>query len=84
MHLLKVLTHGSLCSPIRLTWTETFQFSIFQVSACQRTILYYDFISRCYLALFNPLPHMPILGSSNSAANYGLMSKILTNGDAIF
>ena len=25
---------------------------------------------------FNPLPHMPILGSSNSAANKGMMSKI--------
>ena len=33
---------------------------------------------------FNPLPHMPVLGSSNSAANKVLMSKILTNGDTIF
>ena len=32
----------------------------------------------------NPLPHMPILGSSNSAANTDIMSKILTNGDTIF
>ena len=32
----------------------------------------------------NPLPHMPILGSSNSAANKDMMSKILTNGDTIF
>ena len=32
----------------------------------------------------NPLPDMPILGSSNSAANKDMMSKILTNGDAIF
>ena len=30
--------------------------------------------------LFNPLPHMPILGSSNSAANEYMMSKIWTNG----
>ena len=32
----------------------------------------------------NPLPHMPILGSSNSAANKDVMSKIWTNGDTIF
>ena len=31
----------------------------------------------------NPLPHMPILGSSNLAANKDMMSKILTNGDGI-
>ena len=29
---------------------------------------------------FNPLPHMPILGSSNSAANKNMMSKIWTKG----
>ena len=29
---------------------------------------------------FNPLPDMPILGSSNSAANQNMMSKIWTNG----
>ena len=32
---------------------------------------------------FNPLPHMPILGSSNSAASNDVMSKIWTNGDTI-
>ena len=32
---------------------------------------------------FNPLHHMPILGSSNSAANKDMMSKIWTNGDTI-
>ena len=32
----------------------------------------------------NPLPHMPIFCSSNSAANKDMMSKILTNGDTIF
>ena len=31
----------------------------------------------------NPLPHMPILGSSNSAANKDMMSKIWTNADTI-
>ena len=29
------------------------------------------------------LPHMPILGSSNSAANKDMMSKIWTNRDTI-
>ena len=32
----------------------------------------------------NPLPNMPILGSSDSAANKDITSKILTNGDTIF
>ena len=31
----------------------------------------------------NPLPDMPILGPSNSAANKDTMSKIWTNGDTI-
>ena len=38
----------------------------------------------CIREWVNPLPHMPILVSSNSAANKGMMSKILTNGDTIF
>ena len=29
--------------------------------------------------IVNPLPHMPNLGSSNSAANKSMMSKIWTN-----
>ena len=32
-----------------------------------------------FLKAFNPLPRMPILGSSNSAANKIMMSKIWTN-----
>ena len=32
---------------------------------------------------FNPLPYMPIFGSSISAANKDMMSKVLTNGDTI-
>ena len=31
----------------------------------------------------NPLPDMPILGSSNLAANKDMMSKIWTDGDII-
>ena len=32
---------------------------------------------------FNPLPDMPILGFSNSAANEDIISKIWTSGDTI-
>ena len=35
------------------------------------------------LPLFNPLSDMPILGSSNSAANKDMISKIWTNGYTI-
>ena len=31
----------------------------------------------------NPLPHMPISGSSNSAANKNMITKIWTNRDTI-
>ena len=34
--------------------------------------------------LINPLHHMSILDSSNSAANIDMMSKILTNGGSNF
>ena len=32
---------------------------------------------------FNPLPDIPILGSSNSTSNKYMISKIWTNGDTI-
>ena len=32
---------------------------------------------------FNPLPYMPVVGSSNSAANKDMMSKICANGDTV-
>ena len=35
-----------------------------------------------WLKWFNPLPHVPI-GSSNSAANKDMMSKVWTNGDTV-
>ena len=35
------------------------------------------------MSIFNPLPHTSILGSSNSAANEDMMSKIWTNGDKL-
>ena len=39
-------------------------------------------IGKCFCV--NPLPHMPIFGSSNSVTNKIMMSKILTNVDTIF
>ena len=36
-----------------------------------------------YVEPLNPLPDIPILGSSNSAANKDRMSKIWTNGNTI-
>ena len=36
-----------------------------------------------FLFFFNALPDMPILSSSNSAANKDMMSKIWTSGDTI-
>ena len=47
-----------------------------------------DFCRDTFLLVFelkfvHPLPDMPILGSSNSAANKDMMLKIQTNGDTI-
>ena len=44
-----------------------------------------DFTTGIFLVstFSKPLPDMPILGSSNSAANKDMMSKIWTNGDTI-
>ena len=42
-----------------------------------------SFLSLFSALMFNPLPDMPILGSSNAAANKDMMSKIWTNGDSI-
>ena len=47
------------------------------------TFFHNIFYAICFLKSFNPSPHMPNVGSSNSAANKGLMSKIWTNGDTI-
>ena len=35
------------------------------------------------VASFDPLPDMPILDSSDSAANKDMVSKIWTNGDTV-
>ena len=40
------------------------------------------FLYDLYFKIFNPLPHMPILGFSNSGTNTD-MSEIWTNGDTI-
>ena len=42
-------------------------------------------VTKRMISVFNnPLPDMPILGSSNSAANEDVVSKLLTNVDTIF
>ena len=42
-------------------------------------------VAKRMISVFNnPLPDMPILGSSNSAANKDVVSKLLTNVDTIF
>ena len=54
--------------------------------ACNKQFLLFSQCFLPYRALifhFNLLPDMPISGSSNSAANKDMMSKIWTNGDTI-
>ena len=46
-------------------------------------MIFYQATNHKLKACHNPLPDMPILGSSNSAANKDMMSKIWTNGDTI-
>ena len=41
------------------------------------------FLTHYPLTKINPLPHVPILGCSTSAANKDITSKIWTNGDTI-
>ena len=49
---------------------------------CPRGI-YHDEWMKGIIVPINPLPDMPILASSNSAANKDIMAKIWTNGDTI-
>ena len=52
-------------------------------SSYQHFLLFPLFSKGFILRVINPLPHMPILGSSNSAANKDMMSKLLTKGDLV-
>ena len=45
-----------------------------------KAYLTFSFTKRTF---FNPLPHMAMLGSCNSAANKDTMSEICTNEDTI-
>ena len=61
------------------------QISHFILNVSKKTALKSSFhnqtcITGMYISI-NSLPHMPILGSSNSAANKDVMSKVLTNSD---
>ena len=64
-----------------LSKTEITVFVTFNLSSANAFNLLW---SKFFLCGNYLLPHMPILGSSNSAANKDIMSKILTNGDNIF
>ena len=61
-----------------IMWYMIWQAHLFypRVSAFQITLGFQD-------DTLNPLPHMPMLGSSNSEANLDIKSKIWTNGDTI-
>ena len=47
------------------------------------SIVAHNKVKACLRSELKPLPDMPILGSSNSAANKDMMSRIWTNWDAI-
>ena len=55
----------------------------FEKAGLLKTRIFFFFDRGLTHILLNPLPHIPILGSSNSAANKDMMSKILTYGDKI-
>ena len=54
----------------------SFSYNVFESCLFQRLGSFSSYI-------FNPLPDMQILGSSNSVANKDIMSKIWTNGDTL-
>ena len=60
-------------------------FEIFNIKKC--TLFFgTEYINNTFsskIMMFNHLPHMPIVGSSNSAVNKDIMSKIWTNRDKI-
>ena len=60
---------------LELSYDRTFSHNVFKKTSLT---LYHTIPS------FNPLPRMPILGSSNSVANKDMMSKIWTNGNTTF
>ena len=69
-----------------VTLTDLIVFSLFPIMFSK--IFFLRAVKTWYCVVksagINPLPHIPILGSSNAAANKDMMSKILTNGDTIF
>ena len=58
------------------------KYQLLKVLKCDPTLN--SILTLYYLKLcLNPLPDMPILGSSNSMANKDMKSKIKTNGDTV-
>ena len=52
----------------------------FEMTSIPRALRVCFFVVKGSEYTLNPLPHMPILGSSNLAANENMMSKIRING----
>ena len=65
-----------------LSNTEFVVCKCFQFGNVQNSVVWEKVKSVCRREI-NPIPHMPILGSSNSAANKNMVSKMWTNGDTI-
>ena len=81
MHLRTVSVQVSLCCTHRLMWAETF---------CYLWILYmsWDHCTSWFCSLFskinhNPLPGMPISGTSSSTGNKDMIAKLLINGETV-
>ena len=67
-------------TPFKLNFIFSFTFIL--LTACSLNL------DQCIILLFgkeffNPLPHMPILASSNSATNKDMMSETWTNENTI-
>ena len=68
--------------PLSIMFTKVFCLQMYSGLMSQSIAYLYTQILYKTKAI-NPLPDMPILGSSNSAVNKDILSKIRTNGDTI-
>ena len=66
---------------VHFQYTDIFVTTAYLMGTNMVVVTRVDCILRLFM--FNPLPPMPILGSSNSTAKKAIMSKIWTNGDTI-
>ena len=78
-----IVGKGENAFPTMFSTLSKTNFSVF-LTMCPKVSLSWS-VRLCIVWLWvNPLPHKPISGSSNSAANKDMMSEILTNWDSIF